>query len=684
MAIFRYSSSGTPGTLPSVITGAGDAFALDSALADTLIVDAGAFLISTDPAPGLAGAYLAPTGGWTATVNGTIQGGGFGILLEVGNAALSTINIGTEGSVSGNTIYGITAGSSATINNAGTIFGGDVGIILGNGAHTITNSGTITGGGFAGIFDTAGSGAVTVTNTGGVFGNVNLDVGTNTLKNSGTISGNYIGLGGADSVTNSGSLSGFVQLGDGTNALTNTGSITGVDGNGISVLGGLGADTVSNTKTIAGAVTIGGNGSDTSTNKLTNSGTIGANNSGFSYGGGNGIDTITNSGKLNGALFLGDGANTLINSGTIGGSGNVDGGTGVDKITNSGTISGGVGLGGSADTITNAVRVGNVGVGGTITGGVNTGDGADMFNNFVTFQVLVGTVLTTVTASGKVGGIIDLGNGDDRFNGGAFAETVKDGNGSDVINLGGGNDIYIATGGAPVLDGVNDIINGGLGTDTYDASAATGFVKVNFSLLARGGVAAGTAIGPNVDGAVVGHRDTLSNFENALGGGDADEFYGSETANRFDGGAGDDQLFGFGGNDLLIGGFGIDTLVGGAGADRMTGGVDGDTFRYNAVADSGVTAATRDTITDFTGGATGDIIDLSLIDAKTTVVGNDTFSFIGTNVNWGGVAGQLRAYWTASGQIIEGDVNGDKAADFSIALIDASHAIPLNSSDFLL
>ena len=59
-----------------------------------------------------------------------------------------------------------------------------------------------------------------------------------------------------------------------------------------------------------------------------------------------------------------------------------------------------------------------------------------------------------------------------------------------------------------------------------------------------------------------------------------------------------------------------------------------------------------------------------------------------TNVLFSGVAGQLRSYWTASGHIIEGDVNGDAKADFSIELIDPTHAITLTGvgagADFLL
>ncbi len=141
-------------------------------------------------------------------------------------------------------------------------------------------------------------------------------------------------------------------------------------------------------------------------------------------------------------------------------------------------------------------------------------------------------------------------------------------------------------------------------------------------------------------------------------------------------------MFGFGGNDTIDGGAGQDFIVGGAGKDILTGGANADRFWYFATTDSGVTAATRDVIKDFD--ASLDFIDLSQIDADTTLATDQDFSFIGTNVNWGGIAGELRAYWTATGQIIEGDVNGDSKADFSIEILDATHAITLDAGDFAL
>jgi len=150
------------------------------------------------------------------------------------------------------------------------------------------------------------------------------------------------------------------------------------------------------------------------------------------------------------------------------------------------------------------------------------------------------------------------------------------------------------------------------------------------------------------------------------------------------GNPGNDQLFGLGGNDTLNGGDGADRLYGGGGKDILTGGPDGDTFVFTSIKDSGVTRATRDVITDFNHIDDGDIIDLSAIDANITNTAgtNDTFNFLGTNVNFTGAAGELRAYWNKKGQILEGDVNGDKLADFSIQFLDRNHDVVLLGIQF--
>jgi hypothetical protein len=92
----------------------------------------------------------------------------------------------------------------------------------------------------------------------------------------------------------------------------------------------------------------------------------------------------------------------------------------------------------------------------------------------------------------------------------------------------------------------------------------------------------------------------------------------------------------------------------------MTGAAGSDTFLYGAITDSGTTAATRDTITDFVVGT--DTIDVSAIDANTNVAGNQAFAFIGTAAF--SALGQARYV----GGILQFNSTGNNNADMTIAL----------------
>ena len=161
-------------------------------------------------------------------------------------------------------------------------------------------------------------------------------------------------------------------------------------------------------------------------------------------------------------------------------------------------------------------------------------------------------------------------------------------------------------------------------------------------------------------------------------------FTGNNFANTITGSNEEDVIQGLGGNDNLSGLAGNDLIVGGLGRDIMTGGTGADIFDFNAVAESGKTAATRDVLRDFEHGI--DKIDLSTIDARTNHTGNDAFIWRVTD-GFTGVAGQL--HYTQLNlpgtvndkTIIEGDINGDRVADFQIEL---KGLINLTTVDFIL
>lgn len=133
MAIFRITND----TSRFTSTTLSDAFNDDTPAADTLIVDPSGFLIAVGPAS--FGAYLAPTGAWKVTINGSVFSQTlFGILLNGGNPASSSITIGSDGEVAGT--RGIYAESSATINNAGVVRGTSGAAIQVYGTGTRTSS----------------------------------------------------------------------------------------------------------------------------------------------------------------------------------------------------------------------------------------------------------------------------------------------------------------------------------------------------------------------------------------------------------------------------------------------------------------------------------------------------------------------------------------------------------------
>ncbi|MGO1079695.1 calcium-binding protein [Inquilinus sp. CA228] len=222
----------------------------------------------------------------------------------------------------------------------------------------------------------------------------------------------------------------------------------------------------------------------------------------------------------------------------------------------------------------------------------------------------------------------------------AFGDTLSGEDGNDSLDGGVGDDVLRGGAGA-------DALAGAAGTDT--ASYYSGTVGVVVSL------ASGLGGGGEAQG------DTLSGIENLSGSQGSDSLYGDAGAN---------VLQGWNGNDALFGRAGKDTLTGGAGTDRFT---------FTALSDS-VVGANADRITDFSH-AQGDRIDLAAIDARTSVAGDQAFSFIGTGL-FTGVTGQLRFAFTSPGvTTIAGDVNGDKVSDFHITL---TGTITLVAGDFVL
>jgi Ca2+-binding RTX toxin-like protein len=219
-----------------------------------------------------------------------------------------------------------------------------------------------------------------------------------------------------------------------------------------------------------------------------------------------------------------------------------------------------------------------------------------------------------------------------------------------------GDNILIGLAGTDFLSGGdgNDRLFGGAGPDTLDGGNGLDAAYYSDSTV---GVTVSLASGIGLGGTA--QHDTLINIENLSGSGYGDALTGSNGGNVIRGNAGNDVLQGNGGQDII---------GGDAGADR---------FVYAATTDSAV-GATADRILDFNS-SQGDKIDLHLIDAKTTVAGDQAFTFI--TGAFTGVAGQLHAIGSGADTLVEGDVNGDGTADFQIKL---SGLPTLVAGDFIL
>jgi uncharacterized protein len=256
--------------------------------------------------------------------------------------------------------------------------------------------------------------------------------------------------------------------------------------------------------------------------------------------------------------------------------------------------------------------------------------------------------------------------------------------GVDTLTGGAGNDAFLFRGDGVLA--VGDSINGGAGRDemglrgnytmTFAANTISGIEVL--TVMSGQDTRFGPATG-NLSYDLTSHDSNVAAGQTlivdggSLRSGESLKFNGSnETDGAF-------RLFGGDGADVLRGGAGNDLIRGNAGHDQLTGGGGNDVFRYLAVSDSEYGVGV-DAINDF---ATGDLIDLSGVDANELLDGNQTFSFIGTNA-FSGSAGELRASMLSSNVwVVEGDTDGDGFVDMQMQVtVTDNHA--LTSSDFLL
>lgn len=280
------------------------------------------------------------------------------------------------------------------------------------------------------------------------------------------------------------------------------------------------------------------------------------------------------------------------------------------------------------------------------------------------------------------------GNGNDEISGANDHDRLFGNAGADTISGGAGADTIEGGAGADVLSGGGDY------DDAVSYASSNAGVRINLTFgeatTGRGGHAEG---------------DKITGFSNVIGSAFADVlidtnlnavgfeynsnvFYGGGGNDLLRlggwddegwGGSGDDRIFGENGNDTLRGGTGADTLRGGEGTDLLYGGAAADRFVFAAASESAPNAVGRDRIADFSR-AQGDKIDLSLIDAAPGASGNNAFTWRGAQ-GFSGDAGQLRWIVSGANALVLGDLDGDRAADFSILVLGIGN---LRATDFVL
>ena len=382
-----------------------------------------------------------------------------------------------------------------------------------------------------------------------------------------------------------------------------------------------------------------------------------------------------------------DGADGFFFAGAMTNADTVDGGAGADQLALQGVYAGltfnAAGLVGVETVVLlagNDTRFINLG-GALLSYNLTTVDANVAAGQLLTFQAntLRAGENFTLNAAAETNGIILTfgGLGTETIIGGQQGDGFYFGTGrfnaGDTINGGGGSDQLGLQGN---FAGANALIFG-----AGQLTSVEFIVMLSASDTRFGGGTAGQFFSYTLtmnDGNVAAGAQMVIQA-NSLRAGEVLRFNGTaETDGRFQvfGGASSDLIMGGALADDVFGGAGGDRIEGRGGADTLRGGLGADIFVYRAVGD--YTAAARGQLLDFT---TGDLIDLGGMDANSVLAGVQSFQLIANGAAFT-AAGQLRITQNGTTALIEGDSNGDGAADFTIAVTVADgHALTRN--DFL-
>jgi Ca2+-binding RTX toxin-like protein len=385
----------------------------------------------------------------------------------------------------------------------------------------------------------------------------------------------------------------------------------------------------------------------------------------------------------------------------------IDGGAGNDRFygyyhTVTGTLSGGAGNDYFVQFINGVTLAGGTGndiyrvtVGNSAAFLENSGEGTDSVQlargysytlpadiENISVQGFSGSVLTAATINGNAlnNHVVAHNNdesifgfdGNDSLSGKGGNDALYGGNGNDILDGGTGDDTIDGGAGNDTLQGRggHDTMAGGTGDDTYYLSSyydtvlenpgeGTDLLRIAFDFASD----------------MQDHYTLPDNVENAYLLVTGIILNGNALDNLLVGTSGPNGIAGGLGNDIVKGGAGDDYIyeLGSAEADTLIGGAGNDTFSYYDVSNSSL--GSPDMILDFysvAGEGADDQLDLSNIDANTTVAGDQAFS-LNLNGTPRGIPGDLWYTYVNNADGSQditwyGDTNGDSAADIEIAV----------------
>jgi Ca2+-binding RTX toxin-like protein len=257
--------------------------------------------------------------------------------------------------------------------------------------------------------------------------------------------------------------------------------------------------------------------------------------------------------------------------------------------------------------------------------------------------------MATYTGTATANHIIGSGLAD-TISGRGGNDTLEGRGGNDMIDGGSGNDIIYGGGGSDrIIGGTgNDTLSGGVGNDTFVFASGGGQDRItdlaSGDMVQISGYSAAqsvTQVGADVVVTLSStDKVTFSNaslttvkaalqFASGSVGGTGATITGTNGGDVLNGTAGNDVIMGLGGYDVIHGGGGNDRIYGGLSGDGLYGGTGADVFVYTSAAEAppyGLMYTEWDTIYDF---QAIDKIDLSAVDANSTLAGKQSFHLVG-------------------------------------------------------